>query len=498
MTQPRLFLGIDCGTQGTRALILDSRSGSVLGHGAAPHHLISGANGRREQDPAQWLQACIGATRQALQAAGVDGQQVLGVGICGQQHGLVLLDDQGQVLRPAKLWCDTQSSAENQRLLDWLGGPQGSLERLGLAIAAGYTLSKLLWTREQHPQVFQRIAHILLPHDYLNFCLTGRYCSEYGDASGSGYFDVRKRDWDRALLAHIDPSGRLERALPQLLEAHQAVGRIQPAMARQLGISAQALVASGGGDNMLGAIGTGNIQPGIITMSLGSSGTVYAFADHPRISPEPAVATFCSSSGGWLPLICTLNLTNATTLVRELLDLDLAGFNQRLAQAPIGAGGLRLLPFFNGERVPALPHAQGSLHGMTLDNLTQANLCRAVVEGTTFGLRYGLDLLRAAGLHSQSIRLIGGGAKSPLWRQMVADIMHTPVICPREREAAALGAAIQAAWCHGREQQPTLDLQSLCERCVHLDPSSATQPRAEHVAAYESLYQDYRQRLTTL
>ncbi|SEB98882.1 xylulokinase [Pseudomonas saponiphila] len=498
MTQPRLFLGIDCGTQGTRALILDSHSGSVLGHGAAPHHLISGANGRREQDPAQWLQACIGATRQALQAAGVDGQQVLGVGICGQQHGLVLLDDQGQVLRPAKLWCDTESSAENQRLLDWLGGPQGSLERLGLAIAPGYTLSKLLWTREQHPQVFQRIAHILLPHDYLNFCLTGRYCSEYGDASGSGYFDVRKRDWDRALLAHIDPSGRLERALPQLLEAHQAVGRIQPAMARQLGISAQALVASGGGDNMLGAIGTGNIQPGIITMSLGSSGTVYAFADHPRISPEPAVATFCSSSGGWLPLICTLNLTNATTLVRELLDLDLAGFNQRLAQAPIGAGGLRLLPFFNGERVPALPHAQGSLHGMTLDNLTQANLCRAVVEGTTFGLRYGLDLLRAAGLHSQSIRLIGGGAKSPLWRQMVADIMHTPVICPREREAAALGAAIQAAWCHGREQQPTLDLQSLCERCVHLDPSSATQPRAKHVAAYESLYQDYRQRLTTL
>ena len=202
MTQPALFLGLDCGTQGTKALILDSRSGTVLGRGAAPHSLISGANGCREQDPAQWLQACTSATRQALQAAGVDGRQVLGVGVCGQQHGLVLLDDQGQVLRPAKLWCDTQSSAENQRLLDWLGGTQGSLERLGLAIAPGYTVSKLLWTREQHPELFQRIAHILLPHDYLNFWLTGRCCSEYGDASGSGYFDVRRRDWDLSLI-HI-------------------------------------------------------------------------------------------------------------------------------------------------------------------------------------------------------------------------------------------------------------------------------------------------------
>ncbi|MGE8416181.1 MAG: xylulokinase [Pseudomonas sp.] len=498
MIQPALFLGIDCGTQGTKALILDSQSGTVLGRGAALHSLISDASGRREQDPAQWLQACTTAIRQALQAAGVDGRNVLGIGVCAQQHGLVLLDDQGRVLRPAKLWCDTQSSAENQRLLDWLGGEQGSLERLGLAIAPGYTVSKLLWTQEQHPELFQRIARILLPHDYLNFWLTGRCASEYGDASGSGYFDVRRRDWDRALLAHIDPSGRLEQALPPLLEAHQPVGQILPEIARQLGINPAAQVASGGGDNMLGAIGTGNIQPGIITMSLGSSGTVYAYASQPLVSPEPALASFCSSSGGWLALICTMNLTNATTLVRELLGLDLATFNQRLAQAPIGAEGLCLLPFFNGERVPALPHAQGSLQGMTLDNLTQANLCRAVVEGTTFGLRYGLDLLRSAGLQSRNIRLIGGGSKSPLWRQVVADIMVTPVVCTREAEAAALGAAIQAAWCHGRQEQPDLALQQVCDRCVHLDPGSETRPRAEAVAAYEPVYERYRQHVATL
>ncbi|NBF01998.1 xylulokinase [Pseudomonas sp. Fl5BN2] len=498
MSTPALYLGIDCGTQGTKALILDSQRGEVLGHGSARHSLISDANGRREQDPAQWLQACITATHQALHASGVDGQQILGVGVAGQQHGLVLLDDQGQAMRPAKLWCDTETVGQNQRLLDYLGGEQGSLDRLGIAIAPGYTLSKLLWTQEQHPLLFQRIAHILLPHDYLNFWLTGRSCSEYGDASGTGYFNIRSRDWDRALLAHIDPDGGLENALPELLQAHHPVGRVLPQIARQLGINPRALVASGGGDNMLGAIGTGNIEPGIITMSLGSSGTVYAYAAQPPVSPQAGVASFCSSSGGWLPLICTMNLTNATRLVRELLALDLETFNQRAAQAPIGAEGLCLLPFFNGERVPALPHARGSLLGMTLDNLTQANLCRAVLEGTTFGLRYGLDLLRAGGLQSQSIRLIGGGAKSPLWRQMVADIMHTPVICPREVEAAALGAAIQAAWCHGRQADPALSLGQLCERCVHLDPGSETWPRAEHVSAYGPLYERYRQHLATL
>ncbi|MDD1017717.1 xylulokinase [Pseudomonas sp. TNT2022 ID1048] len=497
MNTAALYLGLDCGTQGTKALILDSHSGTVLGLGAAPHSLISGANGRREQDPGQWLQACISATHQALQAAGVDGRDILGLAVSGQQHGLVLLDDQGQVLRPAKLWCDTETVAENQRLLDHLGGEQGSLERLGIALAPGYTLSKLLWTREQHPALFQRIAHILLPHDYLNFWLTGRCCSEYGDASGTGYFNVRRRDWDRALLAHIDPEGRLERALPELIQAQQPVGPILPQMAGLLGINPQALVASGGGDNMLGAIGTGNIEPGIITLSLGSSGTLYAYAEQPLVS-HASVASFCSSSGGWLPLICTMNLTNATTLVRQLLELDLDSFNRLAGQAPIGAEGLCLLPFFNGERVPALPQARGSLLGMTLDNLTQANLCRAVLEGTTFGLRYGLDLLRANGLQSQSIRLIGGGSKSPLWRQMVADIMHTPVICTREAEAAALGAAIQAAWCHGRQTDPAFSLAQLCERCVSLDLDSQTWPQAEQVKAYEPAYARYQQHLATL
>lgn len=498
MTTQQLFLGIDCGTQGTKAIILDAVSGQVLGQGAAPHTMISGANGRREQDVQQWLDAFTIATRQALQSANVDGQSILGIGVSGQQHGLVLLDDQGQVLRPAKLWCDTETSAENDRLLQHLGGEKGSLERLGVAIAPGYTVSKLLWTKEQHPGLFARIARILLPHDYLNFWLTGRCCSEYGDASGTGYFNVRTRQWDLQLLRDIDASGRLQAALPELIDAHEAVGTLLPSVAEHLGINPDAVVASGGGDNMMGAIGTANIRPGAITMSLGSSGTVYAYGDVPSVSPDASVATFCSSSGGWLPLICTMNLTNATGAIRELFNLDLPQFNQLVAQSPIGADGVSLLPFFNGERVPALPHATGSLHGLTLDNLTQANLCRAAVEGTTFGLRYGLDLLRQNGLQSQRICLIGGGSKSAVWRQIVADIMNTPVICTEQSEAAALGAAIQAAWCQSWTDGHEVSLADLCQRCVKLDPNSETLPIAANVAAFQQAYERYQQHVATL
>ncbi|WP_314386209.1 xylulokinase [Pseudomonas brenneri] len=493
MIRQSLFLGIDCGTQGTKAIVLDAASGKVLGLGAAAHTLISGANGRREQHPQEWLDAFTEATHRALQQAGVDGQDILGIGVSGQQHGLVLLDDNGRVLRPAKLWCDTETSAENQRLLQYLGGESGSLERLGVAIAPGYTVSKLLWTLEQHPDVFARIAHILLPHDYLNYWLTGRACAEYGDASGTGYFNVRTRQWDLPLLRHIDASGRLEAALPPLIEADQTLGSILPAVAERLGINPNAIVSSGGGDNMMGAIGTGNIAPGVITMSLGSSGTVYAFAEQPNVSAQASVATFCSSSGGWLPLICTMNLTNATGVIRELFELDLVAFNALVAQAPIGAEGVSMLPFLNGERVPALPHATGSLHGLTMTNLTRGNLCRAVVEGTTFGLRQGLDLLRETGLHSQSIRLIGGGSKSPVWRQMVADIMDTEVVCTEQSEAAALGAAIQAAWCQSGES-----LEALCARCVSVDPASRTQPVAASVVAYQQAYERYQQHVATL
>ncbi|MCG7371353.1 xylulokinase [Pseudomonas luteola] len=493
-----MFLGIDCGTQGTKAVILDSATGQILGEGSAAHDMVSGPNGRREQLPEQWVQAFETATQQALAHAGLPGNALRGIGISGQQHGLVLLDSEGQVLRPAKLWCDTESTLENEELLDYLGGPAGSLERLGIAIAPGYTVSKLRWTQKHFPDLFARIAHILLPHDYLNYWLTGRCCTEFGDASGTGYFDVRSRQWDNDLLLHLDPTGRLMKALPELIEAHQPVGTLLPPVAKRLGLNEHVIVSSGGGDNMMGAIGTGNSQEGLITMSLGTSGTVYAYSASPRVSPHASVATFCSSTGGWLPLICTMNLTNASGALRELLDIDLHTFNRLVEQAPIGAEGITVLPFLNGERVPSLPTATASLLGLTASNLTRANLCRAMIEGVTFGLRYGLDLLRDTGMHSQTVRLIGGGAKSPVWRQLVADIMDTPVISTLHTEAAALGGAIQAAWCWSSQHDSADTLESLSKRCVQLDDASHVSPDPDRARAYEAVYQRYRHQLHAL
>lgn len=499
-----MYLGVDCGTQGTKVVILDPERGGLRGEGYASHELISDANGRREQEPCWWVEAFQRAYRDALQQSGIDSRSIRAIGVSGQQHGLVVLDRAGEVIRPAKLWCDTETAPQNAELLKRLCGESGSMEQLGLVLATGYTLSKLLWLQQQEPESFARIAHILLPHDYLNYWLSGEIAAEYGDASGTGYFDIRSRQWAPQVLGLIDPAGRLEQALPPLLEAQQPVGRVRPEVARLLGLSDDVLVASGGGDNMMGAIGTGNIREGVVTLSLGTSGTLYAFSDRYACSDRaPAqqnalVAPFCSSSDGWLPLICTQNLTGAANAVRELFGLDLAQFNTEAARAPVGAGGITMLPFLSGERVPALPEATGSVLGLNLQNLNPANLCRAVLEGTTFGLRYGLDLLGEAGIRSQHIRLIGGGAKSPLWRQMVADIMNTPVVCPTIGEAAALGGAIQAAWCDGRVRGDDKTLQALCDRFVALDETSAVHPKPEAAEAYRAAYATYRSQLVAL
>ncbi|PSJ39260.1 xylulokinase [Zobellella taiwanensis] len=493
-----MYLGVDCGTQGTKVVILDQEQGRLRGEGYAPHELISAANGRREQEPCWWIDAFRRAYHLALEQASIDSRTIRAIGVSGQQHGLVMLDARGEVIRPAKLWCDTETAPQNAELLQRLGGEAGSMAQLGLVLATGYTLSKLLWLKEHEPDNFGRIAHILLPHDYLNYWLSGEIAAEYGDASGTGYFDIRSRRWAPQVLGLVDPSGRLERVLPPLLEAQQAVGRVRAEVARELGLNDDVLVSSGGGDNMMGAIGTGNIRDGVVTLSLGTSGTLYACSDRVPQQLHPQLASFCSSSNGWLPLICTMNLTGAANAVREMFGLNLAQFNAEAVSAPIGAGGITMLPFLNGERVPVLPDATGSLLGLNMQNLSAANLCRAVLEGTTFGLRYGLDLLRDAGIDSREIRLIGGGSKSTLWRQLVADVMNARVVCPQIGEAAALGGAIQAAWCDLNRMGQSTSLESLCDRFVAFDDAGAVEPVARDVEAYEAAYKNYRQHLQAM
>ena len=488
-----MYLGVDCGTQSTKVVVVDIDAAAILGEASRPHRLIEGTNGRREQHPGDWLEAFRGAFQDAVAKANIDPRAVRAIGISGQQHGMVALDRDGEPVYPAKLWCDTETADHNAALVERLGGEAGCLERLGLVLQTGYTASKLAWLRDTHPEAYRRIDSLLLPHDYLNFWLTGERVSEAGDASGTGYFDTRRREWRLDVFAEIAPELDARAVLPRLIDARQPAGVVRPALARELGLAEGVVVSSGGGDNMLGAIGTGNIRPGEITMSLGTSGTICAHSSEPVQAESDMVANFCSSDGGWLPLICTMNVTSATTRVRELFGLELDDFGEHIASAPIGAEGVLMLPFFDGERVPALPHASASLLGLTGTNLTRANLCRAVMEGATFGMRYGLEQLGSLAAGARQIRLIGGGSKSPVWRQMVADITGIPVISPRVTDAAALGAALQAAWC---ERRGDVALDALCERLVVLDEATRAEPVPACVAAYEAVYTRYRQALT--
>jgi D-xylulose kinase len=487
----QLFIGIDNGTQGTKCVVFSRKRRTILASAYAPHDLIANDAGRREQEPQEWIDAATRTLKKCLSAPGVDRRLVKGIGVSGQQHGCVPLDKDGRVLRPAKLWCDTETVAQCESITAAVGGPRKVVAAIGNAVAAGFTASKVRWLKEKEPAKFARLAHVLLPHDYLNFWLTGEYRTECGDASGTAYFDVRRRRWSQKLVAAIDNSGRLAAALPEIIPSDAPHGTLRPALAAQFGLPAGVLVASGGGDNMMAAIGTGNVVPGMVTTSLGTSGTIYSYSDAPIIDPQGELAAFCSSSGGWLPLICTMNVTVATELTRGLFGRDLAAFNADVASAPIGAGGIRLLPYFNGERTPPLPRARAALAGLSTTNFTRANVCRAAMEGATLGLRYGLDLLRRQGVRPSEIRLVGGGSKSRVWRQIVAEVFGCPVVCPVSAEAGAMGAVIQSIWCNERAAGARTTLAELTARYVQLDRSTRAAPRAAGVRAYEAVYAEY-------
>ncbi|MBN6080709.1 xylulokinase, partial [Aggregatibacter actinomycetemcomitans] len=366
-----MYLGVDCGTQGTKVIVVDSQQHKVLGSGYAAHQLIENSDGRREQAPDWWITAFKNAFADAIKQAEIQPHLIRGIGVSGQQHGLVVLDKNDQPLYHAKLWCDTETAAENAEILALLGGEQACFERLGIVCQTGYTASKIRWLYKYQADIYQQIDKIMLPHDYLNYWLTGKFCTEYGDASGTGYFDVVRRCWDETTLKLIAPEKRLEN-LPHLIDADQILGTVKTDVARQLGLADDVIVSVGGGDNMMGAIGTGNIRQGILTMSLGTSGTLYSYSDKPLPDLPPMIADFCSSSGGWLPLVCTMNVTSANKNLMQLLDINVGEFNELVQQANIGADGVTILPFFNGERVPALPNSKAAILGLDAGNFTTA------------------------------------------------------------------------------------------------------------------------------
>lgn len=490
-----MFLGIDCGTQGTKALLTDEK-GSPLGRGYAPHQLIERSNGAREQEPQWWIDALIAAVKQAL--SGTDRRDVRAIAVSGQQHGLVALDENLQVIRPAKLWNDTETAPQNAELVKRFGGTDACMKHLGILPLTGYTASKLLWLKEHEPQNFARLRHILLPHEYLNFWLTGELCAEYGDASGTGYFDPRKRTWAHEVLDAIDGgSGQLTAALPRLIGPSEIVGTVRPEVANEFGFTTKCIVAPGGGDNMMGAIGTGNVREGIVTLSLGTSSTLYSFRASALQTPNASVASFCASTDGWLPLVCTMNATNVVTQTLHLLGMSFADMETAMQQTAPGADGLTFIPFLNGERTPDLPGAHGSLVGMTANNYARENFMRAAVEGVSFGILSGLDLI-LQGDKPSIIHVIGGGSRSQAWRQLLADATGAEIQVPLESEAGCLGAVIQAMYVDAVNNGRPETYEALVGRMVHVDPKQTTYPHPDLHEQYRVAMETYRAQVQKL
>ena len=438
----RAFLGIDCGTQSTKVLLVDADTLAPLALGRGHHDLIARDDGTREQHPDWWVAALQAATREALAGLSPGSVEVVGIGVSGQQHGMVTLDDTDRPVRPAKLWNDTTTGPDCAWLTGKLGGLDAVLALTGNAFLPGYTAPKVSWFHRSEPEAYARTARICLPHDYLNLWLTGEYAAEPGDASGTGYFDVRARSYQPEVLTLLDSDRDWARTLPPIVPSLSRVGSLRPAAAEALGLSAGIPVSAGGGDNMCAAIGVGAVRPGPVVVSLGTSGTAFAYSERPAVDPQGEAAAFCDSTGGWLPLVCTLGCTVATEWVRGLFGLDHAGVDRALAATEPGAGPL-FLPHLAGERTPSLPKAAGLFAGLRASHGPD-DLVRAVLEGVTFGLGYGLDVLRRTGVEPSAITLVGGGAASDAWAQLCADVFDLPVLRPSVSEAAALGAALQA------------------------------------------------------
>jgi xylulokinase len=487
-------IGIDSGTQGVKVLIMDW-DGNILSSGRAPHHFVDSLRpGESEQDPLVWIKALENALEEALKNAKINPQEIVSLGVSGQQHGFIPLDNKCSPIRPAKLWNDTSTAQQADAIIQSLGGKESYIQKMGINLAVGYTASKILWLKQKEPENYANLATVLLPHNYINFVLSGKAHMEFGDASGTGLMDIRNCAWSQEAINAIDPE--LATKLPTLSHPAEPVGYMVKEMAEQFGMT-EVLVGSGGGDNMMGAIGTGNVKPGLCTLSLGTSGTISSYFAEPCVDPEGEIASMCDSTGGWLPLLCTMNVTNTTECLKVLLDISNEDLDDLSQQAPSGAERLLFLPFIDGERVPVLPQANGVFFGLIRKNFNAPHMARAVMEGTILNLGYGFSRMKSLGLIPSEIRATGGGAKSKLWLQIVADIFQTPVLTLLEEEAAAFGAGIQSIWNYHLSQGDNVKIEDLTEKMVKLG-TVVIEPRSENFALYEELQDRFNSLWQTL
>lgn len=479
----RVMLGIDVSTTGVKALLIDEY-GKVITSATASYPLSTPHSLWSEQSPHDWWTGVVSCVRQVLSQSNTAPSAI---GLTGQMHGLVLLDREGQVLRPAILWNDQRTGAECDDIRQYLG-KKNLIEITGNDALTGFTAPKILWVRQHEPEIFAKIKHILLPKDYIRFMLTGDYATDRAGAAGTLLLDIKTRDWSSEILQALDIPAAW---LPPTCEGTEITGRISLEAAQKTGLEIGTLVVAGGGDQAAQAVGVGATKPGIFALTLGTSGVVFAPTDKPIVESQGRLHAFCHAvPDRWHLMGVMLSAAGSLRWYRDTLAKGIS-YKELLAPAadiPPGSEGLLFLPYLTGERTPYPdPLARGAFVGLTVRH-TQAHLTRSVLEGVAFGLCDNLELLRKTGIDSPTqVRISGGGARSSLWLQIIADILQTELVTVNTVEGAAYGAALLA----GVGAGIWADVEEACSIAIHT--TSRVTPKSKASNLYQNLYNHYRQ-----
>jgi len=480
------FLGIDTSTTGSKALLIDER-GEVIGTASSPHTLQSPKPLWSEQNPREWWDAVSASIRSVLEQAGIGGEEVAAVGLTGQMHGLVLLDEAGEVLRPAILWNDQRTQSQCDEIHRRIGRER-FIQITGNVALTGFTAPKILWVKENEPEVYANAKHVLLPKDYIRYKLTGEYAMDKADGAGTVLFDLKKRDWSPEVLEalEIDPTW-----MPPTYEGPECTGRITEEAASLTGLKAGTPVMAGGGDQAAQAVGVGAVEPGIVGLTVGTSGVVFATTPSALIEPAGRLHAFCHAVPGlWHFMGVMLSAAGSLQWYRDTLAPNVS-FDDLLKEAesiPAASEGLQFLPYLSGERTPYPdPLARGAFIGLTLRH-SRAHMTRAVLEGVSFGLKDSFTLIQNAGLGAiTQVRASGGGTKGALWRQIMASVLDAELVTVNTTEGAAYGAALLA----GVGAEAWSDVNSACHEAVKV--TGTTQPEASQSETYRKAYAVYQE-----
>lgn len=501
------LLGIDLGTSGTKTVLFD-RHGTTVASSTAEYSMKQPRNGWAEQNPLDWWEACVSTVRAVLAKSGIAAGEIVGIGISGQMHGLVMLDENGGLLRDSIIWCDGRNQEECDEITEIIG-KERLIEITANPALVSFTAGKILWVRKHEPEIYAKCRHILLPKDYLRYKLCGVFATEVSDASGTNLLDVPKRCWSREILDKLNID---EAMMPKMYESAQITGQVTREAAELTGLMEGTPVVGGAGDNAAAAIGTGVVEAGKAFTTIGTSGVIFAHSDTVNIDPQGRVHSFCSAvPGAWTVMSCSLsaggslqwfrnNFCAAEMQTAEAMKKDPYYLMDKEAElVDIGANRLLFLPYLMGERSPILDaDARGVFFGLSGMHSRQ-DMLRAVMEGVVYALKDSLDIYAEMGLSFSNMYATGGGGTSPLWRQMLADVFDCPVVTIQNREGPALGAAILA----GVGTEIYTSVQAACAEIIK--ENQPQQPIAENNAAYKpyaalfkELYQSLKPQFKTL